>query len=61
MDMQSVDNAIKILISDYFKRKRYECGLTGKEMGELLCLSQQHVSRYERYESNIPLSTMIFF
>ncbi|MGG4661826.1 helix-turn-helix domain-containing protein [Providencia vermicola] len=61
MKKENIEDTINILMGHYFKRKRYECGLTGKEMGELLCVSQQHISRYERGETAIPLSSMVFF
>ncbi|MGJ3356005.1 helix-turn-helix domain-containing protein [Providencia sp. Je.9.19] len=61
MERQYVNDTINTLVSHYFKRKRHECGLTGKQMGELLCVSQQQISRYERGVTSIPLSVMVFF
>ena len=58
---QIIDNNINMLMSSYFKCKRLECGLTGKQMGQLLCKSQQHISRYELNQSSIPLDEMVFF
>lgn len=34
MERQHVNDTINTLVSHYFKRKRHECGLTGKQMGE---------------------------
>lgn len=61
MEKESLDDTINSLMSHYFKSKRLECGLSGKQLGELLCISQQHISRYERGETAIPLSLMVFF
>ncbi|WP_299998414.1 helix-turn-helix transcriptional regulator [uncultured Cedecea sp.] len=60
-DRQIIDDRVNMLMSGYFKSKRLERGLTGKQIGELLCVSQQHISRYERGETTIPLSVMVFF
>lgn len=56
MNMKNIDDLLKTLMSDYLKRKRHECGLSGKKLGRLLNLSQQHISRYERGKLTIPLS-----
>lgn len=61
MNKQNVGNKVNTLMSNYLKKKRCECGLSGKELGQLLCISQQHVSRYERGETVIPLGIMIYF
>ncbi|WP_300005246.1 helix-turn-helix transcriptional regulator [uncultured Cedecea sp.] len=60
-DRQIIDDRLNMLMSGYFKSKRLECGLTGKQVGELLSKSQQHISRYERNKTCIPLSDMVFF
>ncbi|WP_300005152.1 helix-turn-helix transcriptional regulator [uncultured Cedecea sp.] len=60
-DRQIIDDRLNMLMSGYFKCKRLECGLTGKQMGALLSKSQQHISRYERNKTGIPLSDIIFF
>ncbi|WP_300004056.1 helix-turn-helix transcriptional regulator [uncultured Cedecea sp.] len=60
-DRQIIDDRLNMLMSSYFKSKRLERGLTGKQMGKLLCVSQQQISRYERGETVIPLSFMVFF
>jgi len=41
-------NGINHNIGLFLRKKRIEQGLTGKNLGELLNISQQQISRYER-------------
>lgn len=61
LELEHIDSIINNLIRSYFKCKRRELKLTGKQVGDLLYISQQHISRYERGETKIPFSVIIFF
>ncbi len=50
---------INVLAGRYLKRKRIEQGLTGSELGRLLYISQQQISRYERGVNTISLSFIL--
>lgn len=60
MELENVESMLSKLISAFFKKKRLEFGLTGKQMGALLNVSQQQISRYERGVTAIPLSYIAF-
>ncbi len=55
------NDTINQLVGRYLKSRRLEYGLTGAEMGRLLFISQQQVSRYERGINTISLSLVLFF
>lgn len=61
MDLQTMNCTVNLLIGNYFKKKRRECGLSGREIGDLLNISQQQISRYERGLSVMPLGALLFF
>lgn len=50
---------INVLAGRYLKRKRIEQGLTGAELGRLLYISQQQISRYERGVNTITLNFIL--
>ncbi len=61
--MKNEINHINInkLAGKYIKKNRLKKGLTGVQLGKLLYISQQQISRYERGKNNISLSLIILF
>lgn len=61
MEIIKMGGKINHLVGQYLKKKRLESGLTGAEIGKLLHISQQQISRYERGENTVSLSVALFF
>lgn len=61
MEIIKMDSKVNKLIGQYLKKKRLESGLTGAEIGRLLYISQQQISRYERGQNTVSLSVALFF
>ncbi|MEY0768322.1 helix-turn-helix domain-containing protein [Providencia huaxiensis] len=52
-------NDVNYHIGLFLRKKRIEIGLTGKDLGKLLNISQQQVSRYERGINSITIVFLI--
>ncbi len=61
MEIIKTEGSVNQLVGQYLRKKRLARGLTGAEMGKLLYISQQQISRYERGENTISLSVALFF
>ena len=61
MENQITPGSINDLVGFYLKRKRLELGLTGAQVGKLLYVSQQQISRYERGSNTVTLDFAFLF
>lgn len=52
-------NEVNYKIGLFLRKKRIELGLTGKDLGKLLNISQQQISRYERGINSFNIITLI--
>ncbi|WP_080750892.1 helix-turn-helix domain-containing protein [Providencia rettgeri] len=50
--------SIVLNIASMVRRLRKQRGLSGKELGDMIGLSQQQISRYERGMNNITMDTL---
>lgn len=57
--MNGIENNISISVGKKIKKVRKSLGLSGNELGKILGVSQQQVSRYERGTSAITIDTLI--
>ncbi|HEJ9661895.1 TPA: helix-turn-helix domain-containing protein [Proteus mirabilis] len=46
-------------VGSLIRKLRVEHGLSGKELGDMIGISQQQISRYERAKSDISLNTLV--
>ncbi|HBO21601.1 MULTISPECIES: helix-turn-helix domain-containing protein [unclassified Providencia] len=56
-----MNTIVNTLVGNYLKSKRIEYGMTGAEVGKLLHVSQQQVSRYENGVNTISLDLVLLF
>ena len=56
-----MNTIVNTLIGNYLKSKRIEYGMTGAQVGKLLQVSQQQVSRYENGINTISLDLVLLF
>ncbi|WP_247605744.1 helix-turn-helix domain-containing protein, partial [Providencia rettgeri] len=51
---------INLEIGDFIRKTRLKNGLTGAQLGKLVGVSQQQISRYERGSNGLSLPDLIF-
>lgn len=51
---------LNVEVGEYIRKNRLKKGLSGRELGEIIGVSQQQISRYERGENNISISDFSF-
>ncbi|WP_272572700.1 helix-turn-helix domain-containing protein [Providencia sp. PROV258] len=51
---------INLEIGDFIRKTRLKNGLTGTQLGKLVGVSQQQISRYERGSNGLSLPDLIF-
>lgn len=51
---------VNLEIGNFIRKIRVKNGLTGAELGKLVGVSQQQISRYERGSNALSLSDLIF-
>lgn len=50
---------LNLAVGDFIKKIRREKGITGNELGFMVGVSQQQISRYERGESNLSIDGLV--
>ena len=53
--LNSSDHDFDSMVGDYLRATRVNKGLTGKELGTVMHMSQQQISRYERGRNKVSL------
>ncbi|EFE54101.1 DNA-binding helix-turn-helix protein [Providencia rettgeri DSM 1131] len=61
MANESKHPPISHVVGGYLRRRRLDKGLTGRDVGRLLNISQQQVSRYERGSNRMTLDFLMTY
>lgn len=55
----NIEGSLNLFIGSYFRRKRKSKKISGKQLGIMLNLSQQQISRYENGNTPFTIELMI--